>query len=141
MAFHWKKALPVFVALFFTVTAASCMRIHGPGIMPAVEDSVGGEWVVTQKKAVAAHEDSHGQKVNWWIVLQYMPSEGDQRITSTDIRALFDNHPIAFDFEEEGQMLRADVEAAFGPSIVHHFVLRPSEDPAVSFPSFDLVIP
>lgn len=141
MVLHRNKAFGAFFILFFTITAASCMRISGPGIMPTVEENAGGEWKVLDQSTAPVAEESGGQKTGWWIVIQYMPGEDIRRISSTDIRATFDGKPIPFTFEEEDQILRAETDTVFGPSIIHSFVLRPSVDSALSFPSFELVIP
>jgi hypothetical protein len=108
--------------------------------MPAIEDSAAGEWVVVRECTHPVSTDSGEQKLQWEITLKYVPGEDDRRIAFTDISITFDGNPIPFTFAEEKQILEAAVTAVFGPSLVHFFILDPSEDSTLSFPSFELVI-
>jgi hypothetical protein len=126
--------------LFFTITAASCMKIRGPGIMPVIDTGAGGEWVLIRESTDPARTGSGEQNLQWRIILQYVPGEDGRRITPTDISVTFDGNRIPFTFEEEDQILETAVTAVFGPSLVHFFVLDPAEESVRLFPSFELVI-
>jgi hypothetical protein len=140
MALRPKNIFLTIFILLFTLTAVSCMKIRGPGIMPAIEESMGGEWVVVRESTKPARTDSGEQRLQWRITLQYVAGEGDRRVASDDIRLTFDGNPIPFTFKEEDQILETTVTTVFGPPVVHFFVLDTSEDSNMLFPSFELVI-
>lgn len=140
MALRPDKIFLTFLILFLTVIAASCMKIHGPGIMPVIEDHTGGEWVVVREITNPARKDTGEQRLQWKLTLQYVPGEDDIRITSADINATFDGNSIPFTFEEEDQIFMTEVTSVFGPSLVHFFTLNPAQDSTFLFPSFELVI-
>jgi hypothetical protein len=135
-----KKVFLTVLILLLTLAAASCMKIRGPGIMPVLEENVVGEWVVVRECTHPVGMDNVEKRLQWEIMLQYVPGEDDRRIASSDISITFDGKPIPFTFEEKDQTLKAAVTAVFSPSLVHFFILDPAEESTLSFPSLELVI-
>jgi hypothetical protein len=140
MVLRPKKAFLTFLILFLAIAVASCMKIRGPGIMPVLEESAAGEWTLVRECTHPVGKDDVEQRLQWEIILQYVPGEDERRIASSDVSVTFDGKPIPFTFEEKDQILKAAVTAVFGPSLVHFFALDPAEESTLSFPSFELVV-
>jgi hypothetical protein len=140
MASSTKTAILTLSILFITVTAASCMKVRCPGIMPPIEDSATGEWTVAREKFSPDRTKDGEQESKFSIIIQYNPGEDGRRIEADDINVNFDGKTVPFTFEEQSQTLKAAVSAVFGPSMTHVFAITPSKDSVFQFPSFTLAI-
>lgn len=130
--------LSVICAVLFA--ASSCIRVRGPGLVPPIEEGLTGEWVVLSKEFSPSRPGYTEGRFRFTLTLLYSTAGGDRSLSKTDLCVLFDDDPVPFSFDEADQILETDVLAFFGPGLRHSLVIRPSEDPGISFPTLTLTL-
>jgi hypothetical protein len=128
------RFVAILTILLLIAAPISCVKVRGPGIMPPVEESGSGEWLI-QSMGYQAISTRTGEIARQWsIIARYNPDEGKEGITALEITAAVDNEPVPFTFEEDAQLLESAVSPFLSPG-VHEFFLGPSDSTARPFPT------
>jgi hypothetical protein len=128
------RFLTILAVLLFLAAPISCVKVRGPGIIPPVDDTGYGEWLVRSMAYRSVITTSGGSTRQWSILVRFSPDEGSEGLTALEITVAVDGDPVPFTFEEDDQLLESAVSSYLSPG-VHEFLLGPSENAAHPFPT------
>jgi hypothetical protein len=132
MASGHQRFIALLTLLLLVAAPISCVKVRGPGIMPPVEESGSGEWLIRSMGYQTILTRSGEEARQWSIIALYNPDEGREGITALEITATVDGEPVPFTFEKDVQLLESAVSPFLTPG-VHEFFLGPSDNAARPF--------
>ncbi len=134
MASGHQRFVVLLTLLLLVAAPIACVKVRGPGIMPPLEESGSGEWLIRSMGHQAILTRSGEAARQWSIIARYHPDEGGEGISALEITATVDGEPVPFTFEEDVQLLESAVSTVLTPG-VHEFFLGPSDNVTRPFPT------